>query len=66
MSDTTDVDHIKREAHNAAINAAMDAIQREREKAACDFTDPKCKGQRGQDRTDTFYDAYQVVRALLQ
>lgn len=29
---------------------------------AGDFKDPKCRGQRGQDRSDALYDAYRAVK----
>jgi hypothetical protein len=51
--------------------AAICADERERLEAvealiisgAVNFTDPRCAGQRGADRADALYDAYQAIRA---
>lgn len=52
------------QAVNDAIRGAAEAIDDLRCSAAGDFMSPNCQGQRGQDRTDALYDAYQVVAAL--
>jgi hypothetical protein len=51
-------------ARQSALEEAETAIQNERTKDAGNFTAAKCRGQRGQDRADAFYDAIVVVRHL--
>lgn len=43
---------------------ALGAIQNLRHAAAANFTDANCQGQRGEDRTNALYDAYEAVRTL--
>lgn len=47
------------------IKAAMEKIDNLRIAEAGDFKDPRCQGQRGQDRSDALYDAYQVLKCML-
>lgn len=41
----------------------MNIIDEMRTSEAGDFKNPKCQGQRGQDRSDALYDAYCALRA---
>lgn len=47
-----------------AYERAVEAILALRIRAACNFIDDNCKGQRGQDRTDALADAANEVRRL--
>lgn len=49
----------------AGLTDAMEAINNMRMAGAGNFTDPKYAGQRGCDRSDALYDAFQAVRKLL-
>lgn len=43
---------------------AMSAVQDLRVRTAPNFVDANCRGQRGIDRCDALYDAYNAIRAL--
>lgn len=53
-----------KQSRDDVLDEAIEAIQRVRSAAACDFTSDNCKCQRGQGRTDAMYDAYEAVRKL--
>lgn len=40
------------------------AVENLRVRTASNFVDANCRGQRGADRCDALYDAYQAIRAL--
>jgi hypothetical protein len=52
------------DARKQALVEAMKAIEDLRIRAATNFTDDSCKGQRGVDRCDALYDAYRAIVGL--
>ena len=53
------------DVRRAALDEALEAIQSLRHQIAATFT-PESSGQRGQDKTDVLYEAYQAVAKLKQ
>lgn len=47
------------------IRAAMKKIDDLRTSEAGEFNNPACRGQRGEDRSNALYDAYQILRCML-
>jgi len=64
LSENVSVPYESRVLYTSSLERALAEIERLRILSATDFKSPNCQGQRGQDRCDALYDAYQAVKAL--